>query len=245
MKKFTEGYIDIHSHILPNIDDGAKDMEMSLKMLDIAYAEGIRGVVVTPHYHPGKSMVGYSDLISRFEKYKTEIEKRYSDMKLYLGREVYYTSDVIGAIKNGEHLGMIDNHYILLEYSPEREYSYIRRSIYEILQQEYIPIIAHVERCEALIMDIERIYELREMGALIQINAAAVDGKNGTQIKKYVRALLKEELVDFIATDAHSAGTRSPRLRTCAMYIEKKYGKQYAEKIMKINPDKIINGEKW
>ena len=126
MKKFTEGYIDIHSHILPNIDDGAKDMEMSLKMLDIAYAEGIRGVVVTPHYHPGKSMVGYSDLISRFEKYKTEIEKRYSDMKLYLGREVYYTSDVIGAIKNGEHLGMIDNHYILLEYSPEREYSYIR-----------------------------------------------------------------------------------------------------------------------
>ena len=242
-REIISGYIDIHSHILAEVDDGAGSLEISLKMLDIAYKEGIRGIIATPHYHPGKSMIEYDQLLVKFKEFKEAANSVYSDMKLYLGREVYYTSDVIEALENGTRLTIEDRQYILVEYSPRTDYNYIRMSINNIRQAGLIPILAHVERYECMVADIERVEELREMGAVIQINVDSIVGHDGRRIKNYVKQLLKNRFVDVVATDAHSAGSRAPRIRECAEYLVKRYGLEYAEDLLIYNPEKIIEGK--
>ena len=241
-KEIASGYIDIHSHILAEVDDGADSLKTSMEMLDIAYKEGIRGIVATPHYHPGKSMIEYDKLLEKFEEFKETAKSIHADMKLYLGREVYYTSDVMEAIEHGTKLTIENSRYILVEYSPRTDYNYIRMSVNNILQAGLIPIIAHVERYECMTSHIERIEEIREMGTVIQVNAGSILGHAGRGIKKYTKQLLKNELIDVIATDAHSPGTRAPRIQECAEYLVKKYGLEYAEDLLIYNPEKIIEG---
>lgn len=240
--KITSGYVDIHNHILPEVDDGAKSMGMSMEMLDIAYKEGIRAIIATPHYHPGKSMIEHDKLLEKFQELKQAAKNIHKDMRLYLGREVYYTSDVLEAIEKGSKLTVEEGKYILTEYAPRTDYNYIRMSINNLLQEGLIPIIAHVERYECLLEDVDRIEELREMGAVIQVNASSVLGEVGRTVKKYTKKLLKHGLVDVVATDAHSAGTRAPRISECADYIRKKFGQDYAEDLLIYNPERIIEG---
>lgn len=241
-KKITSGIIDIHSHIIAEVDDGARSIEMSIEMLDIAYKEGIRGIIATPHYHPGKSMIEYDKLIEKFEELKIAVKSIHTDMKLYLGREVYYTSDVLEAIESGVKLTIEGSKYILVEYSPRTDYNYLRMSINNLLQSGLIPIVAHVERYECMVQDIDRVEELRDMGAVIQVNAASIVGHVGRSIKKYTKKLLKNGLIDLVATDAHSAGSRAPRISECAEYIVKKVGLEYAEDLLIYNPERIIEG---
>ena len=244
MKKvIANGYIDIHSHILADVDDGAGSLTISMEMLAIAYKEGIRGIIATPHYHPGKSIIEYNELRVKFEELKESTKRVYPDMKLYLGREVYYTSDVLEAIEHGVKLTIEDSNYILVEYSPRTDYNYLRMSINNIRQAGLIPILAHVERYQCMVADIERVEELREMGAVIQVNVGSILGQGGRGIKKYTRQLLKNGLIDVVATDAHSAGTRAPRIQECAEYLVKKYGLEYAEDLLIYNPEKIIEGK--
>lgn len=240
--KISSGYIDIHNHILAEVDDGSTSLGMSLEMLDIAYKEGIRAIIATPHYHPGKSMIEYDKLLKKFDELKQAAKNIHTDMKLYLGREIYYTSDVVEAIEKGTKLTMEGDKYILVEYSPRTDYNYIRMSINNLIQEGLIPIVAHVERYECMIQDIDRVEELREMGAAIQVNASSILGHVGRESKKYTKKLLKNGLVDVVATDAHSAGTRAPRISECAEYLVKKFGQEYAEDLLIYNPERIIEG---
>lgn len=244
MKISKNGFIDIHCHILPHVDDGSKNMQMSIEMLEIAYREGIREIVATPHYHPGRPKIKHARIMEQYEKFKKEVIRRHPDMTLHLGREVYYTSDILKEIEQGSPLSMVGSHYILVEYSPSTEYSYIRASIYNLLQAGLLPIIAHVERYKHLAETNDYVHELKKMGAFIQINSASVMGKTGIREKIYVRKLLKMKYVDFISTDAHSVGTRAPYMRKCSMYVAKKYGQDYADKLLKDNPKIVIEGIK-
>lgn len=242
-KKLNEGFIDIHSHILFDIDDGPKDLQTSLKMLEIAHKEGIREMVATPHFHPEKCMLEYALVMDRFHDFREEASKIFPEMKLYLGRENYYTSDLAERIEKDEKLAMPGEKYFLVEYSPRTDYAYIKAGINNILHAGMIPMIAHVERYECMIEDIDRVEELRRMGTVIQVNSASVTGDMGKELKKYTKKLLKNGYVDVIASDAHSAGRRSPKLAECATYITKKYGYEYAENIFINNPKKIIKGK--
>ena len=243
MKKgITSGYIDIHSHILAEVDDGSRSMSMSMTMLDIAYKEGIRGIIATPHYHPGKSMITYDKLLEKFGEFKKAAKSIHPDMKLYLGREVFYTSDALEAIESGAKLTIENNRYLLVEYSTITDFHYIRASINNIVQAGLIPIIAHIERYECLVKNIEYVEELRDMGAIIQVNAASIIGQGGRGAKSYTKKLLKNQYIDVVATDAHSDGNRAPRINECAAYLVKKYGQEYTEDILIYNPERIIEG---
>lgn len=242
-KTINNGYIDIHTHILSEVDDGSKSMMVSMEMLDIAYLEGIRGIVATPHYHPVKCMMDYEAIFEKFKEFQDSAKSRYPDMKIYLGREIYYTSDVLELIEQGARLTYEDTEYILVEYSPRADYNYIRTSINSILQAGLIPVIAHIERYECMVEDLENVEEVREMGAIIQVNASSILGGSGKTIKKFTKKLLKNQLVDIVATDAHSAGTRAPRINECATYLHKKYGQEYTEELLIYNPQRIIEGK--
>lgn len=242
-KKIDFDYIDIHSHILPGIDDGARDLDMSLAMIQTAYQEGIRAIVATPHYHPAKCRMHYEELLEHFEDFKKKIKEYCPEMELFLGREVYYTSDLLEELEEDSMFMIGRSHIILVEYDPTVDYSYLRTSINNLIQMGYTPLIAHVERYLCMVEEWQRTEELVSMGALIQINQASVIGETGRPIRKFVKRLLKEQLVHAVGTDAHSNGRRSPVLNKCAEYIYKKYGYDYARQILRDNAARIIQGD--
>lgn len=236
-------YIDIHSHILFGVDDGSPDLNVSLQMVKTAYDEGIRHIVCTPHYHPRKCTVPYEELWNQFEIFCEAVSKIYKDMSFSLGRELFFSSSIVEALENGEILCMGNTNYVLVEYDPTVEFSRVRNSITSIMQSGYIPIIAHVERYMCLVDNWELIYETKDLGAVIQMNSDTVIGNQGSKIKKFVKHLLNEELVDVIGTDAHSNGHRAPKMTECANYLFKKYGDDYATRLLRENSITILNGE--
>ena len=244
MRKHIDfNYVDIHSHILFGVDDGPDNIETSREMLKIAYEEGIRKIVATPHYHPGKCTIEYDNLRKRFEIFKENMKNVYPQIELKLGREVYYTSDIAEELEKGINLSMENTKYILLEFHPTVEYSYLRTGINNIMQMGYLPIIAHIERYICVLENWELALELKEMGAVIQVNAGSVVGTAGSKAKKFVKRLMKEQIVDLIGTDAHSSGRRAPRMQECAKYIYRKYGENYARDMFHDNAEKILRGE--
>ena len=235
--------IDIHSHILPGIDDGAKNMQETIDMLDIAVKEGVRAIVATPHYEPGMDSEDSKKYQEVFEEVLQYIEQNEIPIQLFQGNEIYYTSSAPELLKEGIIRTINKSRYVLVEFSPEAEYTFIERAFSRLLYAGYWPILAHTERYASL-RKIERVKELIRMGALIQVNTNAISGKEGWHAKWYCHQLLKNHLVHVIGTDAHSSRHRRPQMKECLAQIDKKYGRVYRRLISKNNPEKILNGEK-
>ena len=116
---------------------------------------------------------------------------------------------------------------------PSDPYQYIRNSLDEIMSEGYQPVIAHVERYGCMVDDIENVRRLSRMGVEIQVNASSITGDTGKEIKKFVHKLLKEQLVDYVGTDAHRCdGSRTPMMKECSRMLYKKYDEGYVDSIL-------------
>lgn len=237
------GYIDIHSHILPCVDDGSKSLEQTKSMLKMAYEEGILTIIVTPHYYEEKG----NDSLNQMEKALRDMKENVgffsNRMTFYLGCEVYYSHESVNLLKAKEIPTMAESRYVLVEFYPMADFQYVRNGLQEFLFGGYIPILAHIERYPNIINDINQVKKLVDMGSYVQVNTMSIVGKSREKQKKEVRRLLKNNLVHFVATDAHSDGMRAPRMKKCAEYLAKKYGEAYMEKILIDNPNKILKNE--
>ena len=225
------------------MDDGAHDMEQSIRMLHIMHEEGIRSVIATYHYHPGHMEADASTVRERFDRLceMAAADDVIADMKLYLGCEIYYYPSIIEWLDEGRIITLADSDYVLLEFS----YTIDRRSMEEavslVRNAGYIPVIGHVERYSELTGDMKGIDELIRRGAYIQINAKAVHA--GFRIRRFVKKLLKEEKVHFVATDAHNTTSRAPYIGKTSKYVAKKYGEGYCRRLFADNAAKILNNE--
>lgn len=232
---------DIHTHILPAIDDGAKDWEQSYEMLDIAYGQGIKTIIATPHYMPGSRKGKAQRIIAGVEVLQAYSDKQGYDISIFPGNEIYYHDEVPELLEEGEILTLAGSEYVLVEFSPMDDARYIRNALANIQSAGYTPVIAHVERYESLCKKpFDRIDELRQMGILIQVNASTIEGRMGRKIQGNVMKLLKLGLVDFIGTDAHSSGTRSPMVQKAVAILNKKLPKEYVDKILFANVQHTI-----
>ena len=237
-----EGFVDIHTHILPGVDDGAGDLQQSLELLKRAGGQGTGAVVLTPHYR-GRFRNNREKLISVFEELRKAAADQCPEMQLYLGCEVGYEMDVSEKIAAGTVLTINETQYVLLEFQNSSFRSRILDGVLEVLNFGYVPIIAHAERYEAFRNDPNLARELTDLGALLQINADSVLGRSGFGIKWYCYKLLKAHLVHFVATDAHDQKARQPELRSCYQKIRKKYGQAYAEALFIRNGRAVLAGE--
>lgn len=238
-----QGYVDIHSHILPGVDDGAGSPEMSMRMLRMADAEGIRQIILTPHNKPMRHNVSAGEMEQLMERLRNAIEQEGLRLQLYSGSEVYYRSGILDALEEGNACTMAASSYVLVEFGPMDDFSYIRNGVYQLTAGGYQPILAHAERYAHIGADIGRVGELIEMGCYIQVNAGSIMGDYGYKTKHLARRLLKHRLVHFIATDSHNDGKRSPALARCAGYVSKKFGEQYMQELFCINPGCVIANE--
>ncbi len=133
---------------------------------------------------------------------------------------------------------MAGGRYVLIEFSTNDLFPVIRNYIYELTGKGYRPIVAHVERyfcCQ----NVKSVQELRNLGALIQVNAGSILGEDGRRIKKFCRDLMKQNLVDFVGSDTHNTTSRTLNLEKCASYVARKMGKTYARRLFYENPLKV------
>lgn len=237
------GYIDIHSHILPGVDDGSKDIEQSLEMLEIAAQEGIREIILTPHNKAGHRNVSMEGILRRMAELQEEAQENGIPISLYAGNEIFYRDGVAEMLDEGSLCTLAGSHYVLVEFQPMEQFSYIRSAIYELTSNGYTPILAHVERYVCMVSNIDNVAYAIDRGALIQVNASTVTGIMGLKGKQFVKRLLKQKLIHFIGTDAHDSKRRSPQIEECAKYLSKKCDASYAAKLLHDNAASVIRGE--
>ena len=222
------GYIDMHSHILPGMDDGSRSMGQTLRMLETAVSEGITTMMATPHNMPGKGCPPGSVVRRKVDELRRTVEQEGIPLEIVAGTEYYYREEVLDILDSEDAVTLGNSDCVLVEFEPLAERNYIRNALRNILGLGYRPVIAHVERYAKLMEDTAVLGDMRKNGILVQVNAMSVTGDNGRQAKKDVRNLLKKGLVDFVATDAHSDGRRAPYMEKCAEVLYRKCGTEYA-----------------
>lgn len=208
--------IDIHTHILP-VDDGAKDFNDSLELINQELKEGIKTVVLTPHMN-----YLYNDVVKIKEAY--EILKSHNlNINLLLGSEIRYYDNMVSDLNKGLLLTINDTKYVLVEFSLKNKDN-ITDGIYELIVSGYKPIVAHIERYSYLTK--EEIIEIKRMGALIQVNAKSFEKKD---YKKVLHFLLKNNYVDFVASDCHDVVYRNVDFNFAKEIVKKKYPNLYTK----------------
>ena len=232
--------IDIHCHILPNVDDGSESLEESITMAKIAESEGITKIVNTSHCHFDFKYKKGNELKLELEKFNQVLKEENINIEVLLGNELYYTSDLIERFNELDFFSMNNSKYILMEFSPINFPKNIEDVIYEIKIRGYIPIIAHAERYKQVQEDVNIVLDCIKEGALIQVNASSILGKNGEKAEDTSKKLLDNNMVHFVATDAHSSNRRRPLIKDSYNYILKNYGKEVSEKLFIENPTSVI-----
>lgn len=211
--------IDIHSHILPCVDDGSKSFDMSYNILSSCVAEGVSAIVCTPHQN---SKVQNADALrGRFEEFKQRAEN--FPVKLYLGAEIYYFDGVVQALNEGRLLTLNDTRYVLVEFSTRNEMVYIPDAVYSLSVAGYKPIVAHAERY-ASYLDKSGYAEIKENGGLIQVNAPSFQIRERLKTIKY---LLKRSMVDFIASDCHNDTSRGVDFSVAKNFVKRRHSRMY------------------
>lgn len=237
------GLVDMHCHILPGVDDGAQDMNASLELLRMAHENGISALILTPHYRGNYRKNTPQFLRQCYETLCDAANKELPEMELYLGCEAAWERDLGEKIAKGRVLTIHGSPYVLLEFEFGCMRSQVTDGVMDVLNCGYTPIIAHAERYGIFRRDKTLTDEVLSMGALIQLNADSVLGKQGFGLKRCCHRLLKQRKVHFIASDAHDNQNRPPLLRECFAYVSKRYGEEYAWLLLRDNARALLSGE--
>lgn len=237
-----DSFVDIHTHILPGVDDGAEDETVALGLLKQAQSQGTGAVVLTPHYRNHYRENLSPRLQEIFNSFCLRVKAECPGLELYLGCEVGYELDVSEKLADGSLLTLNGTQYVLLEFRERSCRSRIMEGVLEVLNFGYIPIIAHAERYEAFRKYPKLALEVTDLGALIQINADSVLGKCGFGVKRCCLRMMKQRCVHFVASDAHNIKDRPPALKKCYRMIRKRRGTQYANALFYENARAMLAG---
>src|SRR5690625_504577 len=220
--------IDIHSHILPGVDDGAKDEQASIDMAKAAVNEGITHIVASPHHKNGV-----------FDNYRDEIEIQINvlndlykmhdiDLTVIPGQEVRIYGEVVEDFKHGELQTVNDSKYMLIEFPSASVPRYAEQLFYDMQMEGIQPIIVHPERNQELLKNHDKMYSFIKAGVLSQVTAASVLGKFGKDIQEFSEQLIEANLTHFIASDAHNTTSRGFYLREAYEYVQEEIDQEAA-----------------
>ena len=233
--------VDIHTHMIYGIDDGASDREMSVTLMKMDYMQGVRGIFCTNHSFGMK--IGYEDYYRRYEELRQAVMDSCPGLSLYKGCEIacHRTSmpDIIERIRTGIFPTMNESRYVLMEFNPKLTMG-MDEMLYCMeytLDKGYIPIIAHVERYKNLYDDpLEDLIKLKKLGCMTQINLYSVEQDagfvSGGSRKELANLFLRNKLIDFAGTDSHRLDYKSPEAETGAAVIRERYGNFYADRVL-------------
>lgn len=237
--------IDIHSHIIFDVDDGAKNLTDSLNILEQCVKNGVQKIIATSHRRKGMFETDESKILQNFKILKEESLKKFPNLELYYGAEIFYTRDIIKKLENNMLPSLANSDYVLIEF----DYNIFTKEVFDIVYEVKIlgkiPIIAHIERYNNLACSKNDVERLIEMGAYIQINSSSavrtrffVDYQR--EYKKRAKFLLDKNLVHFVASDVHNITSRKTLMKDAFKHIEKKYGVETARELFLLNQIKVL-----
>ena len=232
---------DIHTHILPKVDDGASNLKITFNMLYEAINSGINEIAATPHYYAGSYEINYKKIQSKVKALTELISNRKLNIKVYPGQEVFFTMNIINEYKHGNIGTINESRYMLIEFDFDYFYDGIMRKLYELQILGVVPVIAHPERYSYIINTPTFINKLIDEGYLFQLNSGSLEGKFGRDIKRTAKILLNNNIYSFIGSDAHNTNTRSLKMEKALRIIQKK-NSMYLN-ILEDNSQKIFDNK--
>lgn len=235
-------YADLHIHALYGVDDGAKTEADMRAMVDASYADGVRTLCVTPHYHPGYFGENREKIDVAFSALKEYVRQKYPELELYLGNELRYSRDCVSWLHGDQCHTLNGTQYVLVDFSETAEAQTISDGLERLLNAGYRPILAHAERYRALWGQIKLIRSFRENSVLLQVDAQSLLGDFGYRIQWQSRRLLGAGLVELVCSDSHDVRQRPPELSRCVQFVQKKYGTDCAQAVFHDNGVRLLHG---
>ena len=242
--------IDLHSHIIPAVDDGCKDEAMCLAMLRKAAASGTTAIFATSHVLGVGEHPSWEELQTGAERLRKVCKENDIDLEVYSGTEVFMDWELLDELAvngsyclNGETFGQQAVTYILVELPMHFMPQYADDFWYELRLKGVVPILAHPERYSELMAKEEKLLSWRREGLLLQCNAGSFAGRFGEAAERSAKLLLKNHLVDFIGSDAHRDVGRDTDMREGAQVIRELVDEAEFKRISEDNPMRVIRGE--
>lgn len=235
--------IDIHSHLLPGIDDGSPTWETSLEMARNAVADGIEAALMTPHHHNGKYNNPVEEVIKLTEQFQQLLDEKNIPLTVFPSQEIRINSELLTDLKTQNLLGTDETtKYLLLELPDNAVPAFTKDLVFRILQAGTTPIIVHPERNTALMAHPEMLYELIGQGAISQVTASSLVGTFGTKVQAFSEDIIKHGLAHMLASDAHYLPGRTYEM-TAAFAHLLKLTDQRTVTTYQENARSVVNGD--
>ena len=196
--------VDIHSHILPGVDDGSVDLDTTISMLENAERWGTTAIIATPHYYRGYFATEYEEVVRMVDMLRGDIGPRGIKIDVYPGQEVFLDKHTVEMYKSGTIRGLNNSRYLLVEMPMQDYDKNFLDIVYELRLLGAVPVIAHPERYTYIMDNVNIINPFIEEGCLFQINTGSITGIFGKSVKKTARVLIENGLCNFVASDAHT-----------------------------------------
>lgn len=237
--------IDIHSHIIPNVDDGARSVEETFNILKEAQEAGFTDVILTSHFLLNYYETNAQELIFWKEKLQEVLKKQGTKINLHSGMEIYITNQMEELLENKKILTLANSRYMLIELPLATNVKYFDYVVYYLEAKGIKPIIAHPERYKCVQKDPDIVEEYIEKGCLIQCNYGSIVNLYGREAEKTIKTLLKKNQVHFLGSDVHRKNGTYLIILDAIKKIRKIIGENKINEITTINPKKILQNEEW
>lgn len=235
--------IDIHTHILPNIDDGSRSIEETFNLIREAKNVGFEAIVSTSHYMEGYYETNAPEREVWVNAIYENLKTKNVDINLYLGNEIYMSENIIKLLEEGKASTINDTSYVLFELPLNIEPFNLYDIIYEMQQYKIVPILAHPERYSFVQKEPELVYDLIQKGVLMQANYGSVIGQYGEKAKIIVKKLLENNMIHFLGSDVHRQNTIYPKIPQILTELNDLIGEEKLKNLTTINP-KLALGNK-
>lgn len=237
--------IDVHSHIIPKIDDGSQSFEESYNMFLEAIKAGFTDIIATSHYIENYYEVDNIKRKAWIEAMNKVLKENNVNINLHCGNEIYITPNLVNLIKQDKASTLADSKYVLFELPMNNNVLYLNEIIFEIKSSGYIPIIAHPERYAFVQQNPNMLIDLIKQGVLFQGNYASIIGRYGNQAKNTIKKLLKADMIHFLGTDCHRKNDVYEHMDNIMQELEKEINLEKIEELTKLNPRHIIRNEEF
>lgn len=240
--------IDIHSHIIFGVDDGPKNQEETLLLLQESYRQGVRGIIATSHRRKGMFETPEEIILANFKQTQELAKQVADDLYIFYGAEIYVTDGTVQELAKKRFPMLSNSKSVLVEFSPQIPYKKMSTYLGEIIRLGLTPVIAHIERYDALENAEEKVEELIDMGCFMQVNSSSI-----LKIKRFrdshrvykqrAQYFLERELVHFVASDMHNLDTRAPYMDQAYQQLKQNYGETYAKELCISNPVLLLKNQ--
>jgi len=234
-------FIDIHTHILPGIDDGAKSLDESVALAEAYVNEGITQIIATPHFIPGTAWAADRDCIAeKLKELRKHLEKRKIQLDIFLGMEIAYHQKLLNRLENNQLQSLADSGTYLLEPSFNDSSTGLLQCAKQIMDKGCGVILAHPERIPAFQQVVEPLLDLVGEGLQVQLKIGSILNKFGESSKRLAMYLINEESVHYLASDSHSIARRKPLTGVEWKILNDLLGDELLTRICVTNPSVLI-----